>query len=98
MSDVRTEAHIQREIVGALEACGALVIRMNAGRGKGYQKLAPAGTPDLLVIGRHHLYWVEVKTATGQLRPEQVVMHERLRSLGQTVIVARSIDDLAVPV
>ena len=91
------ESQIQRQIIQALDAAGAIVIRMNAGKGRNNQQLAPAGTPDLLVIGRRRLYWVEVKTDTGKLREAQVEMIERLRERGQTVVVARSVDDLPVP-
>jgi len=93
-----TEADVQRDIVTALKAVGAIVIRMNAGKGRLNQYLAPAGTPDLLVIGKHRKYWVEVKSPSGKLRPEQEAMHGLLRSRGEEVVVARGIDDLIFPV
>lgn len=89
-----TEIEIQREIMQALRMRGALVFRMNAGRGRQNQRLAPPGTPDLLVIEPGHHYWVEVKTPKGELTLDQQRMHEQLEVYGEEVIVARSVDDL----
>jgi hypothetical protein len=38
--------------------------------------------------------YVECKSATGKLRPEQVVFLERAERCGCKVVVARSVDDL----
>ena len=90
-----TETEIQKEIVEFLRAHNCLVFRMNSGRGKGWQQLCPAGTPDLLVIDRMgQVLWIEVKTLEGRLRPEQVEMHDRLIKRGHHVIVARGIDEV----
>jgi hypothetical protein len=90
-----TEHEIQSDIIALLESHGALVIRMNAGRGRYNQRLAPAGTPDLLaLLETGETIWIEVKTPTGKLRPEQVAMHERLCDMGHTVIIARGVDDV----
>ena len=89
-----TEADIQRSIVEYLRARGALVLRMNAGRTKHNVHLAPPGTPDLLVVEPHRLYWVEVKAEKGKLNEDQKKMHEQLGRYGQEVIVARSVEDV----
>ena len=52
----------QAEIVRALEAAGAVVIDLHAVGG---------GCPDLMVGFRGRNYCLEVKTATGKLRPDQ---------------------------
>jgi len=92
-----SEAGTQRAIVAAAEACGAVVIRMNAGRGRYNQKLAPPGTPDLLIIGKHRTVWVEVKAPDGKLRQVQEEMIQLLRDRGHEVTVAREVTDLPVP-
>lgn len=93
-NDLRTETDIQREIIEVLRRRGALVFRMNAGRGRNNQRLAPPGTPDLLVIEPHRLWWCEVKTPTGQLSVDQKEMHEALERFGQEVVVARGADEI----
>ena len=88
-----SEIDLQREIIHALRSRGALVFRMNAGRGRQNQRLAPAGTPDLLVVEQHSLRWIEVKDEHGKLSDVQKEMHEVLERMGQEVIVARSVED-----
>jgi len=93
-----TEADIQRDIIAACEAAGAIVMRMNAGNGRVNQRLLPAGTPDLYVIGRYYSLWIEVKTPDGKLRPAQVEMIQTLLDRGHVVVVARGIDDIPLPI
>jgi len=88
------EGIIQKEIIERLRLKGALVLRLNSGRAKNNVKLCPNGTPDLLVIMLNKLFWVEVKTKTGELNKDQKKMHLVLKAMGQTVIVARSVDDV----
>ena len=95
-----TEAQLQSAIIETASYCGWMPLRLNSGtawsRTGAYPiKLAPAGTPDLLLIGPGgRLVFVEVKTLKGRLRPAQAEMHAQLRGMGHTVIVARSLDDL----
>jgi hypothetical protein len=49
------------------------------------------GIPDLYVP-KHHL-WIEFKTETGKLSPEQVAMHRYLRAIGDGVIVGYGAED-----
>jgi Holliday junction resolvase len=92
------EADIQRDIIAACEACGAIVLRMNAGKGRVNQRLLPAGTPDLYVIGKYHSVWIEVKTTDGKLRPAQVEMIQTLRDRGHAVVIARGVDEIPLPI
>lgn len=53
------------------------------------------GCPDILGVLRPsgRLISIEVKTATGRLRPEQIAFRDMLVSHGALYILARSIDD-----
>lgn len=88
------ESEIQADIIKYLESSGYTVIRMNAGKGRHNQRLAPAGTPDLLVIGHGRLFWIEVKTLTGAVSEAQHKMHDYLRKNGQHVFICRSTYDV----
>ena len=89
-----TESQIQKQIIDYLKSLGALVFRMNSGNAKHNVKLAPSGTPDLLVVLRTQTVWIEVKTETGTLRDSQRFMIKELEARGQRVIIARCLDDV----
>ena len=90
-----TETEIQKEIVAYLKDANCLVYRMNAGSYTNKIKTVPKGTPDLLVITQYGFtFWIEVKTKTGKVTIIQGNMHSRLRSYGQRIIVARSVEDV----
>jgi hypothetical protein len=84
----------------ALEWSGCIVIRVQSGTifvGKRAVKCAEKGTPDLCVMapgGR--TIWLEVKTKAGVVSAAQEAMHSRMRSLGHSVFVARSVNDARV--
>ena len=88
------EKHIQREIIRFLCALGCTVNDMSQPRAT----MLPIGLPDLYVqhptLG---VFWVEVKSPTGRVRPSQAEWHEREREAGGTVYVARSAADLIEP-
>lgn len=50
------------------------------------------GFPDILAIKPPFLIWIELKTETGVLDPDQKAMHHKLRACGQTVLHARPRD------
>lgn len=53
------------------------------------------GVADILLIPRGRCAcWIELKTATGRLSPEQRALHARLRDLGCLVAVCRSVDEV----
>jgi hypothetical protein len=54
-------------------------------------RLAPAGTPDILVL--HPYGFLEIKTATGEIRASQVLWHRTARGRGVRVAVVRSIGE-----
>ena len=89
-----TESDIQRQIIKYAESEGYLAFRMNAGfSGRYNTRLAPVGTPDLAIAYPDGFIWVEVKQSTGKVSEAQQRMHERLRALGQTVVIAWCLDD-----
>jgi len=90
------EGIIQKDIIDYCRALGGKVFRMNSGQAKYNVKLAPKGTPDLLVLLPHRTLWIEVKKKTGKVSIDQEKMHRELAELGHRVIVARSIDDVRV--
>lgn len=81
------EADIERELVERVRAAG----------GACYKWVSPgnAGVPDRIVImpgGR--VWFVELKTDTGQLRPLQKRQLSRLRALGCDLAVLRGMEGL----
>ncbi len=94
-----SEQQIQTAIKGFLELKGYFVLRINSGairtQGGGLVRLAPPGTPDLLVIGPEgYVAWLEIKTPQGRLTEYQKAMHRRLKGLGQAVLVVRSLSEV----
>lgn len=92
-----TEAEVRKKVIKLLRSAGAEVIaipnelvgRLNV-KVSGYTK----GAPDLVVAFCGQVFFVEVKSANGRLRPEQRKLHERLRALGAKVFVVSSEEDL----
>ena len=62
-----------------------------------------AGIPDLICVKPPRVVWLEVKTESGRIRPEQVEWIEELRQSGQEVHIIRLpgdygfLDDLLRP-
>lgn len=62
--------------------------------GDGRMTTAPgalSGAPDLQIIYRGKPIFIELKTATGRLSPEQKAVHIRLAAAGAVVSVCRSV-------
>jgi hypothetical protein len=106
------ESQIQSAIITYLEMRGYKVIRINSGavrvgeRGS-YIKLAPAGTPDLLVLPQYaeirkmhytntptQPFFVECKAPQGKVSTLQISTHNDYALRGVQVITARSHTDL----
>jgi len=91
-----TEAEIQRQIKDYLELRGWLVKRNQSGgayRGKRYVSFGK-DWPDLLAMRDGTSVWIEVKRPGEALRPGQVECIALLRSAGQRVLVAESVEDI----
>jgi len=53
----------------------------------------PKGFSDLIVIDRQGIAFIETKTPTGKVSPEQIKFINRMRSLGHRAGIARSVED-----
>ena len=84
----RGETALSRAIRKALHDCGYPTLRINSGGRQGRVQLAPAGTPDILVL-RPYL-WLEVKRPGKPLSPSQVAWHEWANQQGIPVAVVSS--------
>ena len=54
------------------------------------------GIPDLFIAKQNRVYaglFIEMKTEEGKLSPEQIIMHNKLKSEGYQVITAHSFDE-----
>lgn len=94
-----TEADIQNSIRVALSP-HAVVFRINVGSGTTYDGRnfstgAPKGYSDLSGFRKNDgkAFFIEVKTKTGKLRPEQENFLAVMRKNGALAGVARSIED-----
>jgi hypothetical protein len=90
-----TEAELQAEIRGALEAVGFWVERMQSGKAKvrgGYARLATKGTPDLLLVAPVY-GWLEVKRPGEALNDNQIKWHARAKQAGVKVWTVDTVDE-----
>jgi hypothetical protein len=55
-----------------------------------------AGTPDLEIIYKGRVVWLELKAPKGRLSDNQLYTHRQLRNAGSPVYVCRSLDDVMV--
>jgi len=90
------ESVLQRGILEALTASGFWAMRLNSGTtvlGEGPSKrvikMAPAGTPDILVLVPYG--FLEVKAERGKLNPAQWAWHCKAAEKGIRVRTVRSI-------
>lgn len=98
------EADIQSAILRALKAHPAVAFffRMNTGamavgegKSRRFVRFGPKGSPDIhgyLKDGR--ALYIECKTRTGRVSPEQQEFHDRARQAGAVAIIARSVSDV----
>lgn len=52
------------------------------------------GLPDLHIVYQGRVYYIEIKTPTGTLSPEQKDIHAKLRAAGAQVAVVRSVPEV----
>lgn len=95
-----TEGDIQRQIMIALSEDGHAVFRANVGLfltkdGRPVKSGLPTGFSDLFGhrAGDARAFYIEIKTPTGRVRPEQTAFLAAMRARGAIAGVARSIQD-----
>jgi len=84
-----TEQQIQSDISEYLKWAGWFVFKIHQ-QGKYCYK----GITDLIAIKNGTTAYIEVKTPTGKLRPEQVKFMDDVKEHGGLHLVARSVDDV----
>lgn len=81
------ESDIEKYLVERVKALGGEVRKVRwVGRN---------GAPDRLVMLPGRTVWVELKAPGEKCRPHQVREHERMRRMGQVVLVVDSLDGVA---
>lgn len=94
-----TEHDIQNAIRLKLSELGYAVFRINSGKvrmadGRWFDTGVPKGFSDLIAVKDGKIFFLEVKTETGKVSPEQLnflaVMRERY---GCTADIVRSVED-----
>ena len=55
-----------------------------------------SGTPDLLIIYRGKAHFIELKTATGRISPEQKELASRVAVCGSPTLFCRNLDDVSL--
>lgn len=100
MSMILSEHEIQKRIQVAVSRNGCTIFRTNVGKvktadGRWFDTGLPKGFPDLMGFrwsdGR--IFFIEVKSATGRPRPEQLTFHRFLQSHSVIHGIARSPED-----
>jgi len=93
------EHNIQNEIRLWCGQHNILCFRCNVGKvqcadGSWFDTGLPEGFSDLIVLANNTIYFVEVKTKTGQQRKAQIAFQNTVKARGYTYIVARSKEDV----
>lgn len=93
------ESAVLHQCMLALSQAGCAVFRANVGLfftrdGRPVRSGLPNGFPDLFGFRSDLMpFFVEVKSATGRVRPEQAAFLDAMRARGAIAIVARSADE-----
>ena len=84
----REEARLRDAFLRAVGALpGVLAYRSEVIRGQQKQRSLPLGHPDLIMIAGGCVLFIEWKSPTGRLEPDQVAWHRAARAAGATVLV-----------
>lgn len=102
MSIMGEEQSIQNDIRVKLAQAGYIVFRTNVGKiktadGRWFDTGLPTGFPDLMGYkpDNGRIFFIEVKTATGKRRKDQVLFAQGLKNKNVIYGVARSADEAA---
>ena len=77
------ELAIQRQIIEYYEALGAACCKLQA--------VARRGWPDIIIVYKGNVIFVETKTTDGRVSKIQKYIHSKIRNSGGTVVVAVSL-------
>lgn len=90
------EASVQKQMVQHLERAGFFVTQ-NREKYRGRGPKSESGIPDLIVLRRSIVAWIEVKTLRSGSKPskEQLIWHARCREHGGLVYIARTLEDVS---
>lgn len=100
------EREVQDRILAALQGRGLLAFHIpNHGRynpkTRQYtivDKYHVPGIPDIaVVLPNGRMLWIEVKSMAGTQSVEQMEVEKRLRAMGHPYVLARTLDDVLVP-
>ncbi|MCB6852853.1 VRR-NUC domain-containing protein [Lactococcus lactis] len=96
---MKTEHDIQNEIRLGLAEKGIMCFRANVGRvkmkdGRWFDTGLPKGHADLYGFRPDgQVFYIEVKSETGRVRPDQINFLETMRKNGALAGIARSVED-----
>jgi hypothetical protein len=99
------EKDVLKQVIQYLKLKKLKVFRMNSGSfplirkdgSSGFARGHEKGTADVLAFTpTGSTLWVEVKSPTGKVSPEQAAFGKEMEHMGHIYIVARSIEDLQV--
>ena len=96
---MRSEHDIQNEIRLALTKAGCVAFRCTVGRvqtidGRWFDTGLPKGHADLYGFRPDgQVFYIEVKSETGRVRPDQIKFLETMRKNGALAGIARSVED-----
>ena len=93
------EGHIQLQIIHYIKARGWVVGKtktMGVRRGKSFcfDPYTFRGFSDLVAFVNHKIYFIEVKSKTGQQSDDQKEFQKCVEDAGLTYILARSVEDV----
>lgn len=86
------EGLIKADIKKLLESCGFYVRAVVVGQIPG-RRNPSKGLPDYICIKRGRVIWLEVKTETGPIRPEQAEFIREWTFKGGEAYIVRSVDE-----
>ena len=96
---MKSEHTIQSEIMLAVSQAGNKIFRSNVGKvqmidGRWFDTGLPKGHADLYGFRPDsQVFYIEVKSETGRVRPDQINFLETMRKNGALAGIARSVED-----
>ncbi len=91
------EGKIKAEVQDFLKKSGRYFMRMQSGKVKlrgGWMYLCPEGTADILTFdAAGRCIWLELKQLKGVQREAQLLFEQRVRAMGHSYAVVKSVDD-----